>query len=399
MALAGIILVLIGALLIRFAGQHGEAEHGEHAFHWTQRLFTGLWINNVFFAGLALTGVFFFAVQYAAQAGWSVVIIRIPLALGNWLPYGFILMLIVFILANYTSEWHFFHWLDASLYDESGGHYDPIIAGKRPYLNLPFFLIRMTGFFMVWIFMFISMRKLNFSEDTSGGTGNWKKLISMSAVFIIIFALSSSMSAWDWVMSIDTHWFSTIFGWYTFSSWFPASLAVITLLVIYLREAGYMPMVNENHLHDLGKYIFAFSIFWTYLWFSQYLLIYYTHIPEETVYFVERLKNDRYAPVFFLNLLLNFFFPFMVLMTRDAKRQGVFLKIVCFVILLGHWLDFYLMITPGTLHENGGFGLIEIGTILLYASAFIYVVLAGLTKSALVPQKHPLLEESLHHHI
>jgi hypothetical protein len=400
LGVAGILLLALGVLLNIFETHHGEAAAaGVHSFHWTQRLFTGLWINTVFFTGVALIGVFFFAVQYAAQAGWSAVIIRIPLALGNWLPYAFILMLIVFFLANFSTEWHLFHWLDHSLYDTSGSHYDPVIAGKKAYLNLPFYMIRMSGFFLIWIFMFMAMRKLNFEEDIRGGAENWRKLITLSAVFIIIFALSSSVSAWDWVMSIDTHWYSTIFGWYIFASWFPSGLAVITLIVIYLREAGYLPMVNESHLHDLGKFIFAFSIFWTYLWFSQFLLIYYAHIPEETVYFVERLKNDQYTPVFFLNLLLNFFFPFLVLMTRDAKRHGVFLKIVCFVIIPGHWLDFFLMITPGTLHEHGSFGLMEIGTILLFASAFLYVVLSGLTKSALVPQNHPMLEESLHHHI
>ena len=158
-------------------------------------------------------------------------------------------------------------------------------------------------------------------------------------------------------------------------------------------------MVTAEHLHDLGKFVFAFSIFWTYIWFSQFLLIYYANIPEESIYFVERLQSDHYAPVFFLNLILNFFFPFLVLMTRDSKRHGVFLKIVCGVILFGHWLDFYLMITPGTLQHNGGFGLLEVGTMLVYAAAFLFVVLNGLTKSALVPKNHPMLQESLHHHV
>jgi hypothetical protein len=400
LGLAGMILMFVGILLLVFTGHHEISEEtGGHAFHWTQRLLTDLWINNVFFIGISLTGIFFFAVQYAAQAGWSVVIVRVMLALGNWLPYAFVLLVIIFFAANFTSEWHLFHWVEGSLYDKASSNYDPIIAGKQAFLNLPFYLIRMTGFFSIWIFLFIMMKKLNFEEDIRGGVENWKKLVSLSAIFIIVYALSSSIEAWDWVMSIDTHWYSTIFGWYIFSSWFPSSLAVITLLVIYLRESGYLPMVNENHLHNLGIFLFAFSIFWAYLWFSQFLLIYYANIPEETVYFLERLKNDHFTPVFFLNLIINFFFPFLVLMTRDAKRHGVFLKIVCFVLLFGHWLDFYLMITPGALHEHGGFGLIETGTILIYASAFLFVVLAGLSKSALVPQKHPMLEESLHHHI
>ncbi len=409
LGLVGIVLAALGIVILAFSGNGhgGDAGHeaSGHAFHWTYRLYTDLWINNVYFIGLAITGVFFFAVQYAAQAGWSSALIRIPLSFGSWLPFAFVLTLIVFYLANFSSHWHMFHWLDHSLYNETltdgsmNPNYDPIIAGKEAYLNLPFYLIRTVGIFLAWIAFFFLMRKVNFAEDQIGGVNQYRKLIRLSAIFIIFFALSSAVGSWDWIMSIDTHWFSTMFGWYVFSSWFVASVAAITLVVILLKENGYLPMISDNHLHDLGKYVFAFSIFWTYIWFSQYLLIYYANIPEESIYFIERLKSDFYTPVFFLNIIINFFFPFLVLMTRDAKRHGVFLKIVCYVVLFGHWLDFYLMVTPGTLQENGGFGFLEIGTILVYTAAFLYVVLNSLTKSALVPKNHPMLQESMHHHI
>jgi hypothetical protein len=215
----------------------------------------------------------------------------------------------------------------------------------------------------------------------------------------VFFAVSSSVSAWDWVMSIDTHWFSTMFGWYVFASWFVAGLAAITLVVVFLKDNGYLPMVNENHIHDLGKFVFAFSVFWTYIWFSQFLLIYYANIPEESVYFVERLQSDVYSPFIIVNLVLNFFLPFLVLMTRDAKRHTIFLKVVCFLIILGHWFDFFLMVQPGTLGHNGGFGLMEIGMLLVYGSVVAYVVLNNLAKQNLVPKNHPMLEESYHHHI
>jgi hypothetical protein len=408
LGMAGILLIVLGIIILSFFG-HGHDEEtaheiAGHAFHWTQRLYVDLWINNVYFIGLAIIGIFFFAVQYAAQAGWSSSLIRIPLAFGSWLPYALVILLAVFYLSNFSTHWHLFHWLDHSLYDKTltngspNPNYDPIIADKESYLNLPFYIIRLFGIFLVWMAFFFYMRKINFREDIEGGVMHYRRLISLSAIFIIFFALSSAVAAWDWIMSIDTHWFSTIFGWYVFASWFAAGLAAITLFVILLKENGYLPMITADHIHDLGKYVFAFSIFWTYIWFSQYLLIYYANIPEESIYFVERLKNDLYTPVFFLNILLNFFFPFLVLMTRDAKRHGVFLKIVCIVVLFGHWLDFYLMVTPGTLQENGGFGFIEIGTILVFMAAFLFVVLNGLTKSALVPKNHPMLQESLHHH-
>jgi hypothetical protein len=166
-----------------------------------------------------------------------------------------------------------------------------------------------------------------------------------------------------------------------------------------LKEAGYLPQVTSNHLHDLGKFVFAFSIFWTYVWFSQFLLIYYANIPEESVYFVERFLSDKYSPFFFINIILNFIFPFLVLMTRDAKRLNVFLKMVCIVVMFGHFIDFYLMMTPGTMGQNGFFGFTEIGMFLMFGSAFVFVVLRALSSYALVPKNHPMLGEAKHHHI
>ncbi len=207
------------------------------------------------------------------------------------------------------------------------------------------------------------------------------------------------MAAWDWILSIDTHWFSTMIGWYVFASWFVSGLAFITIIVVNLKERGYLSIVNSNHIHDLGKFVFAFSIFWAYIWVSQFLLIYYANIPEESVYFVERLNTDQYATVFYVILIMNFVFPFLALMTRDAKRHILFLKIVCPVVIVGHWLDFYLMVTPGTLNEQGGFGFLEIGMALVFGTAFLFVVLSSMAKMPLIAKNHPLLEESMHHHI
>jgi hypothetical protein len=209
------------------------------------------------------------------------------------------------------------------------------------------------------------------------------------------------MSAWDWVMSIDTHWFSTMFGWYMFSSWHVTGLAIITLTILYLKDKGYMAYVTENHLQDLGKFMFAFSIFWSYVWFSQFLLIYYANLPEETIYFLERWEghNKIYKTSEILNIFFNFFFPFLILMTRDAKRTRIFLKIACSFIIVGHYIDFYQMIMPGVLGKHGGFGLVEFGMVTVFASAFIYVISDQLTKSSLVAKNHPFLPEALHHDI
>jgi hypothetical protein len=158
-------------------------------------------------------------------------------------------------------------------------------------------------------------------------------------------------------------------------------------------------MVNSNHLHDLGKFIFAFSIFWAYIWFSQFMLIYYANIPEETVYFINKLNNAPYSWIFYVNLILNFVLPFLLLMTRDSKRQIPMLSIVCLIVIIGHWFDFYNMVTPGIMQYNGGLSLLEIGLALVFFALFLFVSLSALSKMPLVAKNHPMVEESLHHQV
>lgn len=380
---------------------HAEAAGGHHeTATWLKRLYTTLWMNNVFFAGLGIIGLFFITIQYAAQAGWSVGVKRVPLAMGTWIPIAGILMLGLW----FVTKGDVFHWTHGDLYGEHG---DSIIKGKAPYFFWPlaagtfplFFIFRMVFFFGMWYWFYTMIRKNMLAEDLDASTSYWYKNRGISAWFLVFFGASSSIAAWDWVMSIDTHWFSTMFGWYVFASWWVTGLATITLIVAYLKDAGYLKIVNSNHLHDLGKFVFAFSIFWTYIWFSQFLLIYYAHIPEETVYFVERMKNSPYSWIFYLNIILNFVLPFLLLMTRDAKRQLSTLKLVCPIIIVGHWFDFFNMVTPGVMKHDGGVGFMEIGVALIFIAAFLLVVLNNLSKLPLFGKNDPMLQESLHHHI
>ncbi|MCX7636494.1 MAG: quinol:cytochrome C oxidoreductase [Cyclobacteriaceae bacterium] len=433
--LAGVVLLALGLVISIFGGEahHGSEHHGlsapgssqlvasldtvapaeghgEGGAHheekptWLKRLYTTLWMNNIYFIGLGIIGLFFVSIQYAAQAGWSAGIKRIPLAMGQWLPVAFVSTLVLWFITHHDV----FHWTHSYLYDKNNPEtFDEIIAGKAPFFFWPgeaggfpvFYIVRMVLFFGLWIWFFYTIRKNMLAEDHIGGTSFWYKNRSLSAWFLVFFAVSSSVAAWDWVMSIDTHWFSTMFGWYVFASWWVTGLAFITLIVVYLKDAGYLKIVNANHLHDLGKFVFAFSIFWTYIWFGQFLLIWYAHIPEETVYFVERMSTPPYSWIFFANLILNFVLPFLLLMTRDAKRQMSMLKLVAPIVIVGHWFDFYNMVTPGVMKTDGGLGFIEIGTAFIFLAAFLWVTLSSLSKMPLFGKNHPMLEESLHHHI
>ncbi|MFN8415275.1 MAG: quinol:cytochrome C oxidoreductase [Cytophagaceae bacterium] len=404
----GALLLVLGIVFSMLGGHHGHEEAaasahaaGEHheKATWIVRLIKNLWHNNIFFAGISVMGVFFVAFNYVAWAGWSSSIIRVPAAFGNYLWVAAPLAIITFLLFGHD----LFHWTHEGLYIEGSEEYDHVLAHKRGFLNTPFFLIRMVVYFALWLTFFVIIRRYMQNEDITGEEKWWHKLVIISAGFLVIFGVTSSTSAWDWIMSVDPHWFSTMFGWYCFASWFVSALAIITFIVVVLKENGYLAIVNENHLHDLGKFIFAFSIFWTYVWFEQFLLYYYSNLPEEIGYFVTRLKSDAYTPLFFLVLILNFFAPFLILMTRNAKRQTLILKIICCVVVVGHWLDFYMMFTPPILKQEGGLDgitlFMELGMGLIFVGIFSYMVLTALSKLALIPKNHPMIQESVHHHV
>lgn len=380
------------------AGHDAAAGHAEHGGSpiWLKRLLVSLWHSNVFLVGVSVVGTVFMAIQYVAYAGWSVVVKRINEALSAWLLPGAVIMVLVFAASLINHD--LFHWTMPGIMEKGSKAYDPIVAGKSGFLSIPFYLIRMVSYLFIWWAFSQRLRQLSLQEDLNGGTSYFHTSITTAALFLVLFAVTSSMSAWDWVMSVDVHWFSTMFGWYVFASWWVSGIAATTLIAIYLKQAGYLRMLNSNHFHDLGKFMFGFSIFWTYVWFSQFMLIWYANLPEESVYFNQRLGgfDGRYTWMFYGNLLINFAFPFLALMTRDAKRQMIMLKIVCIAILVGHWSDFYLMLMPGTMKGDNGF-LIEIGVALILLGAFLILVTRRLASASLVPFNHPFIEESVHH--
>lgn len=277
-------------------------------------------------------------------------------------------------------------------------HYDSVIVGKSGFLNIPFFSFRILIYIVFWSFLAYLLRSVSRKEDQLGGLAPYNKNKTYAAIFLVFFGVTSSTASWDIIMSIDTHWYSTLFGWYNFASYTVAGMSVIALLVVYLKQSGYLKSVNENHLHSIGLYMFGFSVFWTYLWFAQFLLIWYGNIPEATVYYAQRWDNTYFKILFFLLPVINFATPFLVLMRRSAKRDVEVMVFAAIVILVGHWLDFYVMIMPGAAGKAAGFGLLEISITAGFTGLFIFVVLNALTKASLVPTNNPYLKESINHH-
>lgn len=356
--------------------------------------------NNFYFLAIALGALFFLAVQYAAQAGWSVMLLRIMEAMASflWIPMVIMLILILTGIFHLGGN-HLWHWMAEGISDPGSSNYDSIIAGKVAYLNGPFFTLRTLIYFVGWVGAALLLRRMSRKMDQSGVDyqRNWVKMRNLGAGFLVFFAVTSSTSAWDFIMSIDTHWFSTLFGWYVFAGMFVSALTMMMMIVIYLKSLGYLETLNENHIHDLAKFMFAFSIFWTYLWFSQYMLIWYSNIPEEVTYYMVRFRE--YKGLFMTMLALNFLFPVLVLMGRGSKRTYGFILAAGTAIIIGHWLDVYIMIHPGTVGVNYSIGLTHFGTFLGFLGAFMLVTARSLAKAPLVPENHPMYLESKYHHI
>jgi len=347
------------------------------------RVWANVLLNNQYFLGIALGGAFFLAVHRIAWSGWHTALQRIPESMTTFLPIAFLLMLLVFFGMH-----DLYHW---SHYE---GH-DAVLEGKKAWLNQPFFFARMVLYFAGWISLTWLMRKnTNILMDSAEIKYHNRRKV-YAGLFLVFYAITVSASSWDWIMSIDAHWFSTIFGWYVFIGMFVTSIAFMILLIWFLKREGYLAFIRTDHIHDLGKFLFAFSVFWTYLWFSQYLLIWYGHIPEETVYYIQR--HESFQLVFFLNLGLNFIIPFFALMKLQTKRQLNWLAMIAAIVMIGHWIDYYQMIMPGAAGEHAGIGVLEISMTILYASLFLFVVFRSLASKPLIVQHDPFLEESLHY--
>ncbi|MEI6576182.1 MAG: quinol:cytochrome C oxidoreductase [Bacteroidota bacterium] len=345
-----------------------------------------LLLNNYYFLSLSIGGAFFLSLQYITQSGWSAMFRRVPEAMSYYFPVAALFALVMLLGMHHLYEWS----------RPEAVVSDPVIAHKAPYLNLPFFVIRMFVFFGLWILMSNLLRKASLKEDLEGGLNGFNKMEQLSKIFIFIIGLSFSFTTFDWIMSLDVHWFSNIFALKGFVNAFYHGVAMLILIVILLNKQGYFPELNDSHLLDFSRYLFMLSIIWGYFWFSQFMLIWYGNIPEETAYYAHQWRGG-FLTIFYVNIVVNWLIPFSVLLSRKMDRNIQVVKYVCILLLIGFWIDLYTMIFPGTAGPTLGF--VEIGSFIGFAGLFALVVGYGLTKANIIPRNHPYIEESLYHKV
>ncbi|WP_299333734.1 quinol:cytochrome C oxidoreductase [uncultured Psychroserpens sp.] len=379
------------------AGEHHGDEHAKHVQHQLEnRPWSALYVAAFFFFMIALGVLAFYAIQFAAQAGWSPVLFRVMEAITAYVLPGALIVLAIAVASGIIGHYNIFIWMDPDMVDPTSEKYDALVAGKSGFLNMTGFIIRGLIFIAGWSLYRHFARKFSIAQDNADDNRNFKKSFRIAAGFLVFYIYTESMMSWDWIMSVDPHWFSTLFGWYVFASMFVSGITVIAMMTMYLKSRGHLPFVNDSHLHDLAKFMFGISIFWTYLWFSQFMLIWYSNIPEEVTYFVTRFQD--YQLPFLGMVVMNFVFPLLVLMNSDYKRIPWFVVMAGIVILCGHYIDVFNMIMPATVGDRWFIGIPEISSILLFAGLFIFIVFTALTKAPLLAKRNPFIKESEHFH-
>jgi MFS family permease len=374
------LLIAIGAVTIIFG------LISDHKTTWANYL-----VANYYFLSLAMGGAFFLVLQSISQSGWSSAFKRVAEAMMSYVPFAALFFLLIWFGMNDLYQWT--HKDVVAL--------DPVIQHKTAYLNIPFFFIRMVLYFVLWIFFVWKLRQISLQEDHTDPSDKngimrlFEKSELYSKVFIFIIAITFSLSAIDWIMSVDVKWYSTIFALKNIVAAFLHGVSILTLIVFVLYKRGYFPFFNKYHLHDFARYIFMFSIIWGYFWFAQFMIIWYGNIPEETSYYFERWQGG-WKILFFAEIGLNWFIPFMLLLPVKASRNMTIITTVIIFLIIGQYVDLFVQIIPGTTGALK-FGWISAGTFLGFAGLFSLIVATTLSKAKIMPPNHPYLEESLEH--
>jgi hypothetical protein len=342
-------------------------------------------VSFLFFLSLALGALFFVLIQYAAQGGWGIVLRRIAETVFATLPVMAVLFLPVLLGLRDLYSWAV----------PGAADHDALLRWKEPYLNVPFFLIRAAIYFGLWSLIALLYYRLSRGQDATGDLAVSARLRRLAGPCIIVLALTQTFASVDWIMSLTPHWYSTIFGVYFFAGSFVGFIALLSVAAVAMRRAGLLDtVISAEHLHDVGKFLFAFTAFWAYIAFSQFFLIWYANLPEETIWYKERFEGS-WLTISLVLLVGHFVAPFFYLMGRTVKRKGATLAVGGAWLLVMHYVDLYWQVMP-TLHPEG------LSPSLLDVAAFVavggcFVAAAGwlMRRQALVPLRDPRLAESL----
>lgn len=353
-----------------------------------ERTWPNLLLANYYLMSLGLAGVVFIALMYISNAGWATAIRRVPEAMTAALPVSAAVMLAVLFGVHTLYEWS----------RQAAVAHDRILQEKAGWLNVPFFIGRTLAYLAAWLALAHVIVRRSRKQDEDGNIEHTLASKKLSAVFIVIFAPTFTLASMDWIMSLQPHWYSTIFGVYNFSGLFLNGIATITVLVILLRRRGpFANIVTESHLHDLGKLVFAFSTFWMYIWFSQYILIWYANIPEEVRFYTVR-EQGGWLVFSIVNVVFNWVIPFGTLLPIWAKKNEGLLLRVCIIVMIGHWIDLFWMILPPFMEGTPRVFVWEIAPMAAMLAGFFLLTFKTLTKHRLVPSNDPYLVESLAAH-
>jgi hypothetical protein len=389
------LLAIIGLYVYTHSGNIPEEEKPVR----DARFWASLLQNSVFFLLVVNAAMFFICATTLAWGGWQLSFSRVSEAISAVVPVIGVITLAILLSIAFGSNHTIYHWTDT----EHVKH-DAILNFKKGFLNKGFFAVVSVITVLLWSFLGWKMRQRSrMLDDRPLQTLEEKKKYAWNntvwaALFMVVFALTVMSSIpWLWLMSIDAHWYSTMYSWYTFASTFVSGIALITLFVVYLKNNNYLELTNEEHLHDLGKFQFAFSIFWTYLWFSQFMLIWYANIPEETTYFAPRAQGI-YKGIFWMMFIINFLAPLLILMRRGSKRNYTTITFMSLLIIFGHWLDFFQMVFPGPSPDYVPVILYDLAIALGFVGLIMFVTGRSLSKYPLIAKNHPFIKESVIHH-
>ena len=376
----------IGALLLVVTAIGGASDAPQFYFSYL--------VAWTFCLTITLGSLFFVLVQHLTKAQWSVVVRRVPEALLWAFPLLAALSIPIFVGMH-----DLYHWTHHELFDPNSPEYDALVAGKAAYLNAPFFIGRIVFYFLVWTFLSYRLYALSLKQDVLADPSIPAAQRKVSAYGLPLFAITTAFAGMDLLMSLDPHWFSTIFGVYFFAGSFLSAIAMITLCSLVMQQPGGMlkGVVTKEHYHDLGKFLFGFVVFWAYIAFSQYMLYWYGGIPEETVWFRHRLEHGWQTHSAIL-LFAHFIIPFVILLPRSSKRVLPVLGIMCIWMLIMHWFDLHWIAMPVLdLARDGhaGFHWIDFTSWLGLFGLYFGFLMYRLSRHSLVPQNDPNLGKSL----